>query len=50
MSREQTVKVTVTLTPSEKAKALELSKQLLGRENLSGVLAYLINEQHKELV
>lgn len=39
--------VTITLTQKHKDLALKLSKEIMGRENLSGFLAYLIEKESK---
>jgi hypothetical protein len=35
--------ITITLTEDQKAKAKEISKSVLGRENVSGLFAFWIN-------
>ena len=42
-------RTTLTMTEETKQKGLELSKTILGSENLSGYVSYLINREHKEL-
>lgn len=37
--------VTITLTPEQQAKARSLSKQLFGKENISGYIGYLIERE-----
>jgi len=46
MSR--TKKVTVTMTEETKTKALNLSVLVLGTENISGYITYLINKADLE--
>ena len=40
----KTKKVTVTMTEETKQKALNLSVLVLGNENISGYITYLINK------
>ncbi len=40
-----TKKVTLTITQDQQNKAKELSKQILGKENISGLFAYWINKE-----
>jgi hypothetical protein len=42
----KTKKVTITLSPEQQEKAREMSKKLFGRENISGIIAYLIEKHH----
>jgi len=44
----KTKKVTVSMTEETKQKALDLSVLVLGRENISGYLTYLINKADLE--
>lgn len=44
----KTKKVTVSMTEETKQKALELSVLVLGTENISGYISYLINKSHLE--
>ncbi len=44
----KTKKVTITLTETQQDKARDLSKELFGKENISGYLGYLINKADKE--
>jgi len=44
----KTKKVTITLTDEQKAKARNLSVLVLGKENISGLIGYMINKLHKE--
>jgi len=44
----KTKKVTVTMTEETKQKALNLSSLVLGNENISGYISYLINKAHLE--
>ena len=43
-----TKKVTVSMTEETKQKALDLSVLILGTENISGYISYLINKAHLE--
>ena len=44
----KTKKVTVTMTEETKQKALDLSVLVLGNENISGYITYLINKADLE--
>ena len=44
----KTKKVTVTMTEETKQKALDLSILILGTENISGYITYLINKADLE--
>jgi len=44
----KTKKVTVTMTEETKQKALNLSVLVLGNENISGYITYLINKADLE--
>jgi len=44
----KTKKVTVSMTEETKQKALDLSVLVLGTENISGYISYLINKAHLE--
>jgi len=44
----KTKKVTVTMTEETKHKALNLSLLVLGTENISGYITYLINKDDLE--
>ena len=46
-----TKKVTISLTPEQQAKARSLSKDLFGKENISGLIGFLIErwEKNKKL-
>jgi hypothetical protein len=44
----KTKKVTVTMTEETKQKAVDLSILILGTENISGYITYLINKAHLE--
>jgi len=44
----KTKKVTITLTPEQQEKARDLSKSILGKENISGLVAYMIIKLDKE--
>lgn len=44
-----TKKVTISLTPEQQEKARSLSKDLLGKENISGFVGFLIERWEKEL-
>ena len=44
----KTKKVTVTMTEETKQRALNLSVLILGTENISGYITYLINKAHLE--
>lgn len=43
-----TKKVTISLTPEQQDKARSLSKYLFGKENISGLLGFLIERWEKE--
>ncbi|MBP8994849.1 MAG: hypothetical protein KBG30_13715 [Bacteroidales bacterium] len=43
-----TKKVTVSLTPEQQDKARSLSKELFGKENISGFVGFLIERWEKE--
>jgi len=43
----KTKKVTITLTPEQEQKAQELSKELFGKENVSGLYAFYIEREYK---
>lgn len=43
-----TKKVTISLTPEQQEKARSLSKDLFGKENISGLLGFLIERWGKE--
>ena len=43
-----TKKVTISLTPEQQEKARSLSKDLLGKENISGLIGFLIERLEKE--
>jgi hypothetical protein len=45
----ETKKVTITLTEKQQKKGKEVAKSILGKENLSGVIGYLIEKAHKAL-
>lgn len=49
MSKIKTKKVTITLTLDQQNKARDLSVLILGKENISGLIGYLINKAEKEL-
>jgi hypothetical protein len=40
----KTKKVTITITEEQQRQAKELSKNILGKENISGLVAYWINK------
>jgi hypothetical protein len=42
-----TKKVTISLTPEQQEKARSLSKDLFGKENISGLIAFWINQHLK---
>jgi len=44
----KTKKVTITLTEEQQIKARNLSVLILGKENISGLIGYMINKLHKE--
>lgn len=46
----KTKQTLITLDDTEKAKARELSRVILGRYNVSGLVAYLINEKAKQVI
>jgi hypothetical protein len=43
-----TKKVTISLTPEQQEKARFLSKDLFGKENISGLIVFLIERWEKE--
>lgn len=43
-----TKKVTISLTPEQQEKARFLSKDLFGKENISGLVGFLIERWEKE--
>ena len=43
-----TKKVTITLTAEQQEAARKLSKELFGKQNISGLIGYLINKAEKE--
>lgn len=43
-----TKKVTITLSPEQQEKARDMSKYLFGRENISGLIGFLIERWEKE--
>ena len=43
-----TKKVTITLSPEQQKKAREMSKVLFGKENISGLIGFLIERWEKE--
>ena len=43
-----TKKVTISLTPEQQEKARFLSKELFGKENISGLIGFLIERWEKE--
>ena len=45
-----TKKVTISLTPEQQEKARSLSKELFGKENISGYIGYLIENEFKKSV
>lgn len=48
MKLNKTKKVTITLTDEQQAKARNLSVLVLGKENISGLIGYMINKLHNE--
>lgn len=44
----KTKKVTISLTPEQQDKARSLSKDLFGKENISGLIGFLIERWGKE--
>lgn len=44
----RTKKVTITISPEQQEKAREMSKDLFGRENISGLIGFLIERWEKE--
>ena len=44
----KTKKVTISLTPEQQEKACSLSKDLHGKENISGLVGFLIERLEKE--
>ncbi len=47
MSKEKTKKVTITLTEHQQNIARECSFALLGKNNISGYIGYLISKEEK---
>lgn len=47
MSKEKTKKVTITLTENQQNIARKCSFALLGKENISGYIGYLISKEEK---
>lgn len=45
---KKTKAVTISLTPSQQEKAKEQSKNIFGRPNISGYIAYLIEKNDKK--
>jgi hypothetical protein len=43
-----TKKVTITLTPEQQEKARSFSKELFGKENISGLVGFLIERIEKK--
>ena len=43
----KTKKVTITLTQKQQDKARSLSVAVLGKENISGLIGYLINKARR---
>ena len=43
----KTKKVTISLTPKQQDKARSLSKELFGKENISGLIGFLIERWEK---
>ena len=48
VSMSNTKKVTISLTPEQQEKARALSKDLFGKENISGLVGFLIERLEKE--
>ena len=44
----KTKKVTISLTAEQQQQAREISKEVLGNENISGLFAYWINKHLKQ--
>lgn len=44
----KTKKVTITLTDEQQEKARSLSVLVLGKENISGLIGYMINKLDRE--
>lgn len=44
----QTKKVTISLTPIQQERARFLSKELFGKENISGLIGFLIERWEKK--
>jgi hypothetical protein len=44
----KTKKVTITLTDEQQQKARDLSVLVLGKENISGLIGYMINKLDEE--
>jgi hypothetical protein len=43
-----TKKVTISLTPEQQDKARQMSKDLFGKENISGLIGFLIERWQKK--
>jgi len=48
LDMSNTKKVTISLTPEQQDKARSLSKDLFGKENISGLVGFLIERWEKE--
>jgi hypothetical protein len=44
MSEERTKKVTISLTATQQKMAKKISKAIIGKENISGLFAFWINQ------
>lgn len=44
----KTKKVTISLTQEQQDKARNLSVLILGKENISGLIGYLINKEYND--
>lgn len=44
----ETKKVTISITPEQQAKARALSKELFGKNNISGFIGFLIEYWHRQ--
>ena len=48
LALEKTQHENISMLPSVKRKANELSRKILGTKNFSGIITYLISKEHNE--
>lgn len=48
--KQKTKAVTISLTDDQKAKAIELSKKLFGKANISGYYGFLIEREWEKAI